>query len=180
MYAGGTKGKDKDFTYNYDYRNWAEFARAVAEKDPVHFYTANGGEDFSEYEHPNIVMNAPVNYDALIFKLAGHSAGLVGSPIPLPDFEDSMPNKLFEYVSAGIPCIVINAPEAQKFVEEHNLGVGIRDPSDVHEALEQLTKHSVRADRWRYTMEGQIPALLALYREILCLKGPRIINQMGG
>lgn len=176
-YEGGVKGSN-NLEYNYPYRNWAEFAqKAVASftnGDKMFFYTANTGEVFDRYAHDKIVMNAPLTFDQLLVNLATHSAGLVGSPYPLLDFEDAMPNKVFEYVAAGIPCIVVNAPEARRFVEENGLGVGIDDPTQVPEALNECKSLQVHRDRWGYTMDGEIPKLLELYREVLVCKRRRI------
>jgi hypothetical protein len=58
--------------------------------------------------------------------LSQHSVGIVGTPYPLSDFADSMPNKLFEYVAAGLPVICINAPEAAKYAEANGLGMGVQ------------------------------------------------------
>jgi len=88
-----------------------------------------------------------------------------------------MPNKFFEYVAAGLPCIIVNSPEAQRFAEENNLGVGIQDATQVKQALDSLKDHRVAQDRWGYTMESQIPKLLALYQEVLGAKSPRVIAQ---
>ena len=108
--------------------------------------------------------------------MAMYDAGLVGSPYPLDDFKDSMPNKLFEYISAGIPALVFNAPEAGKYVEENGLGLSIQDASEVPQALEKLKDHNVLMDRWRYTMDGEIPSLVTLYGE-LCGQSQRVIAQ---
>lgn len=180
VYAGGVKGKNVEFIYNYEYRNWAAFSQlAVNLTDrEFDFYTANGGEDFCEYENEKIHMHPPKIYPDMMQSIAGHEAGIVGAPIEILDFRDSMPNKLFEYISAGVPAIIINAPEAQAFVEQNDLGVGIRDVSELPEALEKLTNHNVSLDRWGFTMESQIPKVLALYEEIRCAQSPRAIPQM--
>jgi glycosyltransferase involved in cell wall biosynthesis len=116
-------------------------------------------------------------YNELLMQMSRHSAGLVGSPYPLDDFKDSMPNKLFEYVSAGLPVIVINSPEASKYVEENGLGVSIQDASEVGKALEELKGKSLLRERWKFTLEGEISSLVSLYEE-LCGKDQRVIAQV--
>ncbi len=176
VYEGGLKGKN-DLAYNYEYRNWAKFCQEVAKHSDVYLYTANGGEDLSDYENPRIKPFLPLSYNILLQTMSKHSVGLVGSPIPLQDFEDAMPNKLFEYVSAGIPVIIVNAPEAARFAEANGLGVGIQDVSEVKQAIDSLKDHKIAQDRWGYTMESQIPKLMSLYQEVLCTRAPRVIAQ---
>jgi glycosyltransferase involved in cell wall biosynthesis len=181
VYEGGLKGKDQNQTYNYEYRNWAQFIQKVVAGFPngnkAYLYSANDGDDFSEYKSDKIELKMPMLYNELIQEMAQYDCGLVGTPFPLPDFEDSMPNKLFEYIGAGIPCVVVNSPEAARFVEENGLGLSVQDASEVPQALEKLKDNTVRRDRWRHTMETEMPPLIEMYGE-LCGKKERVISQM--
>lgn len=183
VYEGGLKGLDKADSYNYAYRNWAAFMQKVAEglkgEDQIYCYSANDGEDFKEYLHDKIKISPPLLYNVLLGSLGMHTAGLVGTPYPVSDFQDSMPNKLFEYVSAGIPCVVVNSPEAKTFVEENELGLGISDATEVPDALDKLRNTRVHLDRWQYAMESEVPKLVELLREVACISNPRIIRQVG-
>jgi glycosyltransferase involved in cell wall biosynthesis len=180
VFEGGVKGKG-DLRYNYAYRNWAQFAqdtvKMLKEEVDFFFYTANGGEDFEEYKHDRIKISPPLVYDDLLRMLSTHSLGLVGSPFPVSEFNDAMPNKLFEYVAAGIPCMVFNSPEAKDYVERQGIGCGIQDVSQVPMTLEKLKDHKMLQDRWAYTMESQMPSLNALYQEVLWSRGRRGIIQ---
>lgn len=178
VYEGGVKGKN-DFRYNYGYRNWAAFAKeAIKDIDgKFYFYTANMGEDFAEYEHPQIEVYPPMIYPELLNEMTAHSVGIVGAPFHVGEFDDAMPNKLFEYISSGIPCIIINASEATRYAEEHGVGVGIRDASEIPDALKSLSTHRMWQDRWEFTMDSQIPKLIELYRSVLCKTDPRVIAQ---
>jgi glycosyltransferase involved in cell wall biosynthesis len=177
VYEGGLKGKT-DVPYNYEYRNWASFTKKMVSKftqERAYFYSANGGEDFGDYVDPKVSIYQPVMYNELIQVMGRYTAGLVGSPWPLPDFGDAMPNKMFEYIAAGIPCVVINAPESRKFVEENGFGLGIEDASEVKSALEKLKNHHVLRDRWGFTMEGELPKILEMYREAISIRSPKRI-----
>jgi hypothetical protein len=179
VYEGGLKGKDQNQLYNYEYRNWADFIRKTVEGfqngHKAYLISANDGDDFSEYQHPKIELRMPMLYNELIQEMAKYDCGLVGTPFPLKDFEESMPNKLFEYTAAGIPSVVINSPEASKYVEEHELGLSVQDASEVPAALEKLKNHKV--DRYRHTMETEMPSLIELY-EGLCGHSSRVISQI--
>lgn len=180
VYEGGLKGKDENQLYNFDYRNWAKFINKAVEgftdRQAV-LISANDGDDFSEYQNPKIVLKMPMLYNDMIQEMAQYECGLVGTPFPVKDFEDSMPNKLFEYIASGIPCVVVNSPEAEKYVTEHGLGVGVRDASEIASAMDKLTGLPVKMERHRHSMETEIPALVELYGS-LCGKSERIISQI--
>lgn len=165
-YAGGVSNGGND-TYNYPYRNWAEVGQKLAEKRKVYFYSANPG-DFSKYKHENIQVFPPKTYPDLLNAIAQHSVGMVGSPYPLLDFEDSMPNKLFEYISAGIPVVAFNSPEVGKFVEENKLGYSVKNASEALDVFDELSNDtSVVKKRWELAMEAEVPRLTGFYKEVL-------------
>jgi glycosyltransferase involved in cell wall biosynthesis len=89
-----------------------------------------------------------------------------------------LPNKLFEYAMAGLPCIVSNGIEMQRVVEQAGLGLVI-DPDDedsVSGAIEQmvLTDVSLYQRKARYMVndfswETQEQKLLTSLNK-LCIK----------
>jgi glycosyltransferase involved in cell wall biosynthesis len=61
--------------------------------------------------------------------LARARAGLV-TLLPLPSYVDSLPIKMFEYMSAELPVVASNFPLWQGIIERHGCGVCV-DPTDV-------------------------------------------------
>lgn len=174
-FEGGVCEGTKD-VFNYPYRNWAEWAKEAAGhlegEEKVYFYTANTN-NYESYQHEKVEVSQPLAYPALLQALSQHSVGIVGSPFPVEDFEDSMPNKLFEYVASGIPVICLNSPEAKRFVEEHGLGVGVADPQEAVKAMRELSRDcDIRKRRWEYAMEAEIPKLAGFYREVMSCSSP--------
>lgn len=52
----------------------------------------------------------------------------------------SLPNKLFEYLLAGIPVIINDLPEQRKFIEKYNCGWILSNPvNDLRDFLKELT-----------------------------------------
>ena len=61
----------------------------------------------------------------------------------------ALPNKVFEYIAAGVPVVVSELPELRRLITEHGVGsvVDSRDSAALAEALEsELTDRYARAD----------------------------------
>jgi glycosyltransferase involved in cell wall biosynthesis len=86
-----------------------------------------------------------------------------------------MPNKLFEYIHAGIPVITNNLVECARVTNEESIGVviGEYNPDGVWEAVDSLMKKDLaeirknllRA-REKYSWETQEPVLLEAYSRL--------------
>lgn len=87
------------------------------------------------------------------------------------------PNKLFDYMAAGLPVAASRLPELTRFVEEGEMGLTFPpgDPTALAAALNkiladperyrQMRERSEEAGR-RYTWEKESPKLLALYERL--------------
>lgn len=125
-----------------------------------------------------------VNYHGFIDRvgikdvLARSLAGLVTFH-PLPNHIDAQPNKLFEYMSAGVPVIASNFPLWREIVEGYQCGLCV-DPlssSEIAEAIDYLAKHPVEAKEMgengrravieHYNWHVEEEKLLSLYQSIL-------------
>ena len=56
-----------------------------------------------------------------------------------------MPNKLFEYGMAGIPCIVSNLPEMKSYVESYNCGftLDFQDPDEILNLIDTILSSDI-------------------------------------
>jgi len=94
------------------------------------------------------------------------------------NYRFSLPNKLFDYISAGIPVITGSLPEITKIVESYNCGIRIPEitPDEISKAiiklrdnpelLSKLKQNSVSASEtlnWKNEQEK----VISLYRKIL-------------
>jgi glycosyltransferase involved in cell wall biosynthesis len=89
----------------------------------------------------------------------------------------SLPNKLFEYMHAGLPVIASNLPEIARVLIGHHIGevVNPDDPQDIGRAISRLLTDPVRYSQYRsnaqkaaasFTWEQESKNLLAIYQSI--------------
>ncbi len=88
------------------------------------------------------------------------------------------PNKLFEYIMAGLPVVVTNFPVMKEIVETHNVGeaVELSDPKEIARVIQRMLTD---ADRYRqlvenclhaaqiFRWENEEPKLLELVQKVL-------------
>jgi glycosyltransferase involved in cell wall biosynthesis len=62
---------------------------------------------------------------------------------------DAQPNKMFEYMSAGVPVISSNFPLWREIIEGNDCGVCVDplDPSAIAQAIDHLVAHPEEARR---------------------------------
>lgn len=171
VYEGGLKGKPKETSDQFEFRSWAPVFKDVAKVGvEVWCYPSSSQEDYSEYAATGAMMMPSLPYAQLLKNLTAHEAGLVGSPFPAKAFDGALPNKMFEYIAAGIPMIVMNAPEAAKFVKATGFGVEVKHPAEIPDALETIKKEGMRDLVWdmrrHWTMEGQIGKVETLLNKL--------------
>lgn len=80
--------------------------------------------------------------------LSQSRAGLV-TLLPLPNYLDALPIKMFEYMSAGIPVIASNFDLWRKIVEENDCGLCVdpMSPQSIASAIDFLVSHPIEAER---------------------------------
>ena len=110
--------------------------------------------------------------------LASSMAGLVTFH-PLPNHVDAQPNKIFEYMGAGIPVIASNFPLWREIIEGNKCGLCVDplNPSEIAKAIDyivthpaeaqQMGKNGLRAVKERYNWDIEEKKLLALYEQLL-------------
>jgi glycosyltransferase involved in cell wall biosynthesis len=108
-------------------------------------------------------------------------AGLV-TLHPVPNHIDSQPNKMFEYMSAGIPVIASDFPLWREIVLGNRCGLCVNpmDPSAIAEAISYLIENPDEAREMgengrravveRYNWSIEEAKLLSFYRQILHFK----------
>ena len=117
----------------------------------------------------------PVDPTELIGFLQDADAGVHTLPSGSVNHEMALPNKLFEYLHAGLPLVVSDAREMAGFVREHHLGAVYRsgDPESLAAAVRQvLADPRPDVDRVgrlavQYSWQAQEPQVAAAYARAL-------------
>ena len=127
--------------------------------------------------HDRVEFSPPVPPTEVVDALAGADVGLaLFQPVCL-SHRLVLPNKLFEYVRAGLPVVGSNLPMIARFVDDHDVGATV-DPEDTdgiaaalaatvaperNEALRAAAERAGRSLDWRKERE----LLADVYRDAL-------------
>lgn len=87
-----------------------------------------------------IIVLPPVPSKDVVAGAVGADAGIWTLPRLCKNFEYALPNKVFEYMAAGIPILAANYPEVSRLVNEYRVGLTF-DPyssSSIAEAVNTL------------------------------------------
>jgi glycosyltransferase involved in cell wall biosynthesis len=115
----------------------------------------------------------PVGQDELLAYLAGADVAVHPMPGGSPNHDQALPNKLFEYLHAGLPLVVADAKLMAAFVRDNGLGEVFRsgDPIDlaaaVRRTLERGRPCRSRTElASRYSWQAQEGLIAALYDRV--------------
>lgn len=153
-------------TYKHHHRYYGDILKKLtAQGLCFDTYSSHGDID---YKLPSVV-NRPFISDIrkLYSTLAGYDFGFVGfNAVSKPLLHMARPNKLYEYLGAGLPLLVMNYQAMSRFVINNDFGVvlgpDLKLPPDFHDRMARARKN-VRNNRLKFIMESQLPALEALY-----------------
>ncbi len=119
----------------------------------------------------------PVNQDELLHYLSGADVAVHPLPGGSPNHDAAMPNKLFEYLHAGLPLVVSDAKLMAAFVRDNGVGrvFTSEDPvsfgEQVAAALADLPIGTVKKVAAQYSWQGQEAAIVTKYNRITGFQG---------
>lgn len=67
------------------------------------------------------------------------------------NYRFALPNKLFDYIHAGLPVLVSPLPEMKKMVEQYNIGIVLskHTETEIASALNQMLSHKKELNQWK-------------------------------
>lgn len=132
----------------------------------------------SEYQLSSVHFHGRLEPADAWHVLAGCLAGLALLS-DIPNYRESLPTKLFEYMGLGLPVVVSDFPLYRDVLERHQCGVCV-NPSDTQAVLAavrgllddpkeaaEMGQRGREAVRLHYTWDSEAKKLLALYESLL-------------
>jgi glycosyltransferase involved in cell wall biosynthesis len=124
----------------------------------------------------------PVPFDALPAYTASADVGII--PYPAVDLNTTLctPNKLFEFIAAGVPILAADLPELRRFVAGNGFGLSapMRDEQEIAAAVDRMVRTDLegfrdrlRARRAEFLWSAQAGTLRDLYRAAGSIAQPR-------
>ena len=191
VYEGGVTVTDPDKRAKgrHNINDYRPLAVALYKQGiAFHVYGGRANQGVDAYLDAGVVWHPSYQLQILLKQLTRYDWGLVGSPFKNKQWDAAMPNKLFEYVAAGIPCLVYNAAEAAEYVEKHHLGAIIRANTSgqaaklIHFEIKRCEhihyRRRVKALRREHSMASQMPQLINLYTEAIKSVRSRSLTDM--
>lgn len=128
--------------------------------------------------HSKIQYLGKINREQVKTLLASSMAGLV-TFLPEPNHINAQPNKMFEYMSAGIPVISSDFPLWRSIIEKHNCGLCVdpKNPEELARAINYIFEHPEIAEQMghngrkavenEYNWEKEMEKLFKVYESLI-------------
>lgn len=130
-----------------------------------HLYAGRNDEEFMSIYDPICLVHKGYPYMDLLNEISAHDWGVVGNSVHTPQWQVALPNKMFDYLAAGVPSVVINATAAAELVQEHKFGIVVDSVQELAERWKEhrdCRKHLFKA-RQDLSMENHIHIVEDLY-----------------
>jgi glycosyltransferase involved in cell wall biosynthesis len=164
-------------------RGGLEAVEAMMHLDDAHLFVIGSGREFSairekaENGKGNVTVLHKMPYPELMRYTAGADCGLsLDKPLHL-NYTFSLPNKLFDYIHAGIPVLVSPLPELKKIVETYKVGVVAKEvtPKAIAEAMREVMmsiekmnwKNNCLKAREELTWENESKTIQSIFTEVI-------------
>lgn len=171
VYEGGIIGGDK-FSHRFFEYIWKKIGDLGIE---IHYYSASDYNYCKELEslHPDFHFEGNISSKELAVEMSKYDVGLCLLNINDKNrqyLEYASPNKIQEYVNAGIPVAVGNIKSQISYVENHSFGKYLDMEGDILTQLKDISNIKIPQNvlkKKKLTLESRIPELMDYYREII-------------
>ena len=93
--------------------------------------------------------------------MARADVGIVFMQNLCPNYYYSLPNRIFDFIQAGLPILGVDFPEIARIVRGNDVGICISDPSpdNVRDAVMQIRNNPAMVQRWKDNMARMADSL---------------------
>lgn len=180
VYQGGLIDENSTNADLFSYRDYLDIFRSILNEGfHLHLYCAydkipTGYQQLASGFPEKLHLNARVPYPELLTTMSRFHWGLTGfnfsnlrSETTREFLHSVVPNKMFDYLHAGIPTLVFNANAASRIAREYGFGLEKAEEESWADVLDRgasMLKKDLTPAAESLTMESQIPRLVSLYR----------------
>lgn len=161
--------KDKKYhKAGFTYTDMTDFARQCKALGLSFYIYARDDDKFVAHYQDLASIHPPVPYPELMTKISRHDWGLVGNSYYTPQWEIAEPNKLYEYIAAGVPPVVMYAEHCSRIVENSGIGITVDSVKELKERWGEHTecRNKLLKERGNFTMENNIHRLEHFYEGV--------------
>ncbi len=125
-----------------------------------------------------VIFYGRVQFEELVFLTMQADLGLSAEEDICLNYRYSLPNKLFDYIHAGIPVLVSGLHEMEKIVRERQIGQIITDraPEKLAEQIREMLSDDQMVKKWRanslataneFNWDKEQKVLIEIYKDLL-------------
>lgn len=146
----------------------------------IHVYDSHNNRDYDQLAetHDSIHYHGHADPRELLCEMTQYDYGWAGfnAAKNQEHLDVALPNKLFEYLAAGLPVLSFPHKTQKEFIEANEVGLVFEDIDEFDDKVkEPLTLERIRNNvlqkRYAFTMEANIGRILNLYHHLVRQRG---------
>lgn len=172
VYEGGISNNPRQ----HRYYEWL-FTKIAENRVHVHFYgNAFTGDDYCDRlasTSPYLHYEGCISYERLQTELTKYDVGLVLLNITQRNntfLQTTFPNKIFEYLYAGLPVAVSHIDALIQFARKYEVGDYLDFNKDIKKQIEAISHISIEKDfleKNRLTMDDKVDDIIQFFEQVL-------------